>query len=218
MTDENKELEDTAVELEEASKEALFAGASDLTAGLDDIEAADRAAFFSGVVATAGIIDVAEGADLLASAESVETASALMSVMSATDIDFGMELAGIAGQVAATGDILSEIDMPILGALLDVKGGRLRELAVDSLFFAAALRGVSAALGETGQDIATAGLTEIEEGATRLAMARGMAAGSEVLASMAEMELEMGEAELSESEVLDALVKGAAAEAADEDE
>jgi len=53
----------------------------------------------------------------------------------------------------------------------------------------AALRGVSAALTETSLDLTEAGLEEMAEGATRLAVSRGMEVGSEVLAVAGALEI-----------------------------
>ena len=111
--------------------------------------------------------------------------------------------ARVAGQIMVAGDVVADMDMPVLAMFLAGKGEQLRDLATDSIYQAAALRGVSAALAETSGELTEAGLEEMAEGATRLAVSRGMEVGSEVLAAAGALEVAEGMEDLAASEALD---------------
>ena len=152
------------------------------------------------------------GSAVVMAAENVELAGALIGIMGAEDLAFSMELAGVAGQLKVAGDVVGKSDMPIMAAFLAEKSELLSQLATDNIFQAAALRGVALALGETGLDLSDAGVEEMAEGATRLAVSRGMAVGSEVLAVAGAAEVAEGIAELAAADVLDEAAKDAAAD------
>ena len=50
---------EAAGEIEDVSRDALAAGSSDMTRGIDEMLVADRAAVLSEAVATAGVVDLA---------------------------------------------------------------------------------------------------------------------------------------------------------------
>ena len=66
--------------------------------------------------------DVTQAADLLAESGDLAVQSAIVSAMSAADLDRGMELASVAGQLGAASDMMGTLGMPVLAAFLDAKG------------------------------------------------------------------------------------------------
>src|SRR4051812_47721522 len=85
--------------LDSAGQIMLASGVRDLTRAADLQTMATRVASLSEIVAESGAADVAQGAQMLVAAEDVETVSAVVGVMSLTDLDRGMELARISGEL-----------------------------------------------------------------------------------------------------------------------
>ena len=110
---------------------ALAQGASDLTRAVDAGVVADRMAFLSSVVTAAGVVDVAEGIELLAQAEDVGAISAVIGLMSNEDLDAALELARMAGELSAISDLADLLQMPVLSDVMDSRGRRLHEMAVE---------------------------------------------------------------------------------------
>ena len=61
-------------------------------------------------------------------------------MMSEADLEHGMELAAIAGQLSAAGDVVAAIGMPVLADFLADKGEDLQEIAVDTILRSSATR------------------------------------------------------------------------------
>ena len=76
----------------------------------------------SGVAAIARtsrvIVDVIEGAEMLAASEDIGVMSTIVSLMSAEDLERGLELARLAGELWTIGDVMDAVDMPILSAFM----------------------------------------------------------------------------------------------------
>jgi hypothetical protein len=109
--------------------------------------------------------------------------SAIVAGMSADDLEEGMELAGISGQLVAASDVLEELDMPILSAFLYDRGEWLREIAVNNMLRFGATRALSEAMAETQEQIEELGTDEVNEGLTRMALSEDAAIASEELAA-----------------------------------
>ena len=77
--------------------------------------------------------------------------------MSEEDLEWSLELAGIAGQLLVISDTVAELDMPVLSNVLFDRGEQLREMATDSVFQSAALRGMAQALGEEAETVGALG-------------------------------------------------------------
>lgn len=125
-----------------AAAEAM-AGASDLTRAVDAEIVADRLATLSGVVAAAGVNDIGQGAELIMTSADVEAMSATVGLMTLDDLDKGLELGRLAGELQTLGNVVSELEMPVLSAVLGDRGLRLLEIATDTILRAAATRSLA---------------------------------------------------------------------------
>ena len=99
------------------------------TRAVDAAVVADRLSTLSEIVETAGIDDISQGADLLAHSEDVAAMSAIVGLMSYSDIERGLELARMAGELRAISDVTHALEMPVLTAVLADRGERLQQVA-----------------------------------------------------------------------------------------
>jgi hypothetical protein len=183
-----------------ASRVMLAEGASDATRGIDAANAARLADRLGEAVATAGARDMSQAADLLAESEDLAVQSAIVSAMSVADLDRGMELASVAGQLEAASDMMGTLGMPVLAAFLDAKGEQVKRLAVNMLLRAGATRALGAALAETGVEVGDLGANEFAKGITRLAQAQAIESQSQQLARAGAELTEKGVAEMAVSQ------------------
>ena len=58
---------------------------------------------------------------------------AIVTLMSREELDRGLELARIAGEMWTVSDLAALLDMPMLADFLEERGMRLQEIAVDQL-------------------------------------------------------------------------------------
>ena len=88
-----------------------------MTANDDRLESheirSERVRQLSDIAAAAGIMDVAEGAEILAASEDVAATSAMVGLMSGEDLESGLALARIAGEMWAIGDVVELLQMPV---------------------------------------------------------------------------------------------------------
>jgi hypothetical protein len=183
-----------------ASRVLLAEGASDATRGIDAAKAAKRAAKRSKRAAAAGVRDVAQGADLLAASEDLAVQSAAVSAMSADDLNLGMKLASIAGQLLATGNVMATLGMPAFADFMVDKGEELQELAVDELLRSGTTRALATAMAETGAQVGELGEGEVAEGIDRLVESEDMEIQSELLAEAGDELTEQGLVEMEASQ------------------
>ena len=115
MTDGIKELEEQGVR------------ASEITRGAEARVVADRMAKLSDIVAAAGVTDVAEGLALLDESEDVDLMSALVGLMSAADLERGLKIARIAGELRAVSDVIDLLKLPVMSAFLQSRGEEAAE-------------------------------------------------------------------------------------------
>lgn len=160
---------DMADELQDEAMVDAMSAASDLTRAVDAEVIADRLATLSGVVANAGVNDVEQGAALIAASEDVEAVSAAVGLMTVDDLDKGLELGRLAGELQILGRIVAELEMPVLSAVLSDRGNRLSELAKETILRAAASRSLTELIEATGNRIGDLGVNEIDEGILRVA-------------------------------------------------
>ena len=146
---------------------AAAAAASDLTRAVDAEVVAERLATLSDLVGAAGINDISEGVDLLSAADDVDAMSAMVGLMSLGDVERGLELGRVAGELMTIANVVDELDMPILAAVLDDRGMQLQDIATDVILRAAAERSLAHLMAATGRQIGEMGETEIEEGVLR---------------------------------------------------
>ena len=126
--------------------------------------AADRMQQLSDLVGEAGVVDVAEGVDMLMKGGDVRAMGAIVGLMSWEDLDRGMELARMAGEMATASDVVDLLEMPVLATFLERRGLRLQEIAVEQLMRAASTRALAGAVKQAGRDIEAMGEQEIAEG------------------------------------------------------
>ncbi|NJD58227.1 MAG: hypothetical protein C3F13_19565 [Anaerolineales bacterium] len=153
-------------------------GASDLTRAAYERIMSERMAVLSEVVATAGVVDVAEGAEMLAASEDVGVVSALVGMMSLGDLEHGMELARLSGELYTAGEIIEALKMPVLSLFLGNRAARLHEMSVEQIRIAMSTDGISKALAATGQKINALGQNEVEEGILRMSTSEAVSVES----------------------------------------
>jgi hypothetical protein len=105
----------------------------------------------------------------------VRTMGAIVGLMSREELDRGMELARLAGELSVAADVVDILQMPVLAEFLADRGERLQDIAVDQLLRFTSTRALAGAIKEAGEDIEAMGETEIAEGQLRVAVA-GVAA------------------------------------------
>lgn len=159
---------DNAADMAAAGAVIIGKGASDLTKAEDVKLMSERMAVLSDVVSAAGAADVAQGAAMLAASEDVTVMSALVGLMSLDDIEHGMELARLSGEMRTAGDLVDGLKMPVLSIFLAKRAERLHEMSLDQVRLAMSRRAVSEVLASAGQKINALGENEMDEGVTRL--------------------------------------------------
>jgi hypothetical protein len=113
--------------------------------------------------------------------------SAVVGLMVVEDFENGLELARLSGELETISDVLERLQLPVLSALLDARGERLQEMAVDSILRAGSSRGLSQAFAAAGQKMSALGENEMAEGVARLTVSAVAAEESAELAETAEM-------------------------------
>lgn len=202
--------DDKNIPSEMADREATAAYvASQLTRGEDALLSAERRARLSEMVATAGVNDIVQGAQLVVASEDVQALSAVVSALNADDLEDTMEIASISGELSVISDVLYAMDLPVISAFLQDRGERLKELAVDNIMRYGAVRALTEAMDEAGDEIAMMGDAEMAEGEMRIEMADIAAASSEMLASAGEEMIAEGLVTLAASKGAQSITEGA---------
>jgi hypothetical protein len=125
---------------------------------------------------------MAEGAEILATSEDVNVLSAMVGLMGAEDLEHGLELARLAGEMWVVSDVTDLLEMPVLAGFLEERGLLLQEMAVEQILRAGSTHSLSEIMAATGDQIAGYGIREAAEGVVRMAVSDGMAERSEDLA------------------------------------
>jgi hypothetical protein len=118
---------------------------------------------------------VSQGADLLEASEDVKVLSDMIGLMSREDLERGLAMARMAGELWAVQDVVALLEMPVLAGFLEERGYKLRNLAVRQILSAAAGRGLGQVMAVTGQKIEAIGTDEAAEGLVRLAASEALA-------------------------------------------
>jgi hypothetical protein len=173
----------------------------------------------SDVVGAAGVMDMAEGVELLADSDDVKTIGAMISLLSLEDLDNGMALARLAGELSAVGLVTERMQMPVLSMFLDDRGEKLEQMAVDALLRAASTRALSKLALAKGMKIEAMAADEVAEGLARVAASEGLAERSAELAyagvALAEKGIEEVETAAVAAGVAREVVKAGVAEVAE---
>ena len=99
------------------------------------------------------VTDVAEGLEMLEASEDVDLMGAMVGLMSADDLERGLELARMAGELWTVSDVVDLFEMPVLSAFLEDRGEQLQKIAVDEILQAASNRALSHVMAATGAEI-----------------------------------------------------------------
>ena len=126
------------------------AASSDLTRAADAAVVADRVKDLSEIVAVAGVVDVEEGVDMLIKGGDVKAMGAIVKLMSKEELERGLELARLAGELWTISDVAGVLDMPVLAEFLEERGMRLQQIAADQLLRFTGTRALAGAIKEAG--------------------------------------------------------------------
>jgi hypothetical protein len=170
----------------------LAKGTRDLTRAQDEKVMSERMAVLSDVVTVAGVVDIAEGAEMLAASDDVGVMSALVGMMSVGDLEHGMGLARLSGELQTAHKIVEAVQMPVLATFLSERAARLHEMSVEQIRLAIATEGVSQILAGAGKQIGTLGENEVEEGIARLQVAEAASEESEAMRKASEQLADQG--------------------------
>ena len=162
------ELLDEAAGAARKTVDLAAAGAADTTRGEDELAASAAFDQLSDAAAGQGLLDAAEGAEVLDVAEQVAAVSTLMAAVTADDMERGMFLASLSGQIRVAADVVDLMNMPILSAFLGQKGRQLRGLAVNEIGRAMAAAALSEGMEAMSDRLALLGMNEVAEGLREL--------------------------------------------------
>lgn len=178
--DDGLETMATAVETGKVGRQVMRDATRKLVEGEGAQRSARNLAAISAVMAEAGVDDVAQGVALLTASEDIAVQSMLVGELSREDLELGMELASIGGQLQAVSDVVFDLDMPLLAEFLESLGDRMRALSADTIHRFGATRALARALAETGASVGDLGSNEVGEGMMRIEAAEEAAVLSEV--------------------------------------
>ena len=108
---------------------------------------------------------------------------AIVKLMSKEELERGLELARLSGELWTVSDVIGVLHMPVLAEFLEERGLRLQEIAVDQLLRYTGTRVLAGALKQTGQDIEAMGEQEVAEGVVRMAVSEAAAERSAELSA-----------------------------------
>jgi hypothetical protein len=154
---------------------------------------------------------------MIAASDDIEALSAVVGLMSDDDLDRGMELARMAGELWTVSDVVALLDMPVLAAFLEQRGEWLQEIAVETILSFGATRAVAQAMGETGAKVAGLGAEEMLEGFARGMASDRLAADSEALAETGAALAAQGLIETAAAEAAAAAARQLSGDAGDEE-
>ena len=127
--------------------------------------------------------------------------------MSKEELERGLELARLAGELWTVSDVVGVLDMPVLAEFLEERGMRLQEIAVDQLLRFTGTRALAGAIKEAGQDIEAMGEQEVAEGAVRVAVSDAAAERSAELSAASDALAARGVDELATAAIAGAVAQ-----------
>jgi hypothetical protein len=188
----------------------VAAGSSDLTRAADAALVADRMQELSEIVGAAGIVDVEEGVEMLMKGQDVRAMGAIVKLMSKEELERGLELARIAGELWTISDVAGVLDMPVLADFLEERGLRLQQIAADQLLRYTGTRALAGAIKQAGEDIEVMGEDEVVEGMLRGAASEAVAERSAELSVASDMLAAKGVDELTTAAMAGMVARDAA--------
>jgi hypothetical protein len=156
-------------------------GASDLTQAEDKKIMSDRMADVSDVVGAAGIVDVAEGVEMIMKGGNVKAMGAIISMMSREELERGLRLAHLAGELKTVSEVVAVLDLPVLAEFLMEMSESLQDIASDQLLRFTSTRALAGTIKGEGKGIEERGENEAAEGMVRLAVSKSAAERSKEL-------------------------------------
>jgi len=148
--------------------------------------------------------------DMIMKAGDVKAMGAIVKLMSKEELERGLELARIAGELWTVSDVASVLDMPVVAEFLEERGMRLQEIAVDQLLRFTGTRALAGAIKEAGKDIEVMGEQEVTEGLVRMSVAEAAAQRSAELSAASDALAAKGVDELTTAAVAGMVARDAA--------
>lgn len=139
-----------------------------------------------------GIQDLDEGAVLTDISKDISALSEAAASLSLSEVQRGMELASMAGQIGMVGDTVRVMGMESLGSFLADMSLRMRALAVRDMLDSQDGRGLAREISEAGAGVAVLGDKELAAGIAELADAQDAADASELAARVGAGQLAVG--------------------------
>ncbi len=150
--------------------QATASAASDLTRAQDAARVAQRVEDIGRVVGAAGEADLAQGIGMMATASDIQALSTAFRALSNDDLDQGLRIGRISGELAIISDAVSLLNMPVLARVLDERSMALEQIGVQVLVQYMLGREMSKALEAKGIEVGAFGVNEAAEGMVRLAL------------------------------------------------
>lgn len=166
--------------------QATASAASDLTRAQDTARVAQRVGALGRVVGAAGEADLAQGVTMMATASEIQALSTAFRSLSNDDLDQGLRIGRISGELATISDVASMLNMPVLARVLDERAMQLQQVGVEVLVQYMLGREMSRALEAKGVEVGAFGVNEAAEGMARLALSEAAAERAQDLEEMSD--------------------------------
>ena len=125
---------------------------------------ATRIAELGQVIGETGLRDVPKAPRLCRCGTGSAVIGSQLQSLGEDEVERGMELAALAGQMEAMADLVSAGGMAALAAFLGRMGSRIRRLALSDLSGSSATQALVADIGDVEEDVEAAGAVELAEG------------------------------------------------------
>jgi hypothetical protein len=189
---EGMETLDEARVMVRVSAASMASASSNLTRAEDAALVSERMAQMSAAVGEAGVMDYAQGEAMLAESDNVKVLSAMVGMMGENDLEAGLALARVAGELWAVGDVVHMLEMPVLASFLNNRSALLKGLAVKQVLRSASATSLSEMMAASGQKLAALGTNEAAEGLARMMVSDALSERSGQLAEASEELAVMG--------------------------
>jgi hypothetical protein len=161
-----------------------------------------------------GAEEMGRAEDTLEVAQDIEELTRIVRSIGRAELDRGLAIARISGELSAVSRVIAGLDMPLLAVLLDDRSAQLQAVSVETLIGSQGTRLVAGALEETAEEVELVADREAASGIARLAVGEALAARSEVLASEGLAQAAAGATEMEVGAATVAIARGAAADSA----
>ena len=186
--------------LGEGGRRVMAKSRTYLREGVNAMAAAAAATRLGRAAARAGAKDVLDGTQVLLASQDIAAQSLAVEALSTEDLDLGLALAGIAGQLGAMTAVVDSLSTGVIAEFLDTRSGQLKQLAESLILRAGATGALAKTLAETSGAMAELGETEVAEGEAEFATSEQEAAEGEELAGAGLGLVMMGMVESAEAE------------------